>query len=363
MEQSEIPVGSNYNPNNRITLRHHIIFWVIYFILNTLRWGSYFDDYSYSLITNILGFAIHMSLCYLNIYVLMPKFIFKRKYITYIVLLILALSAAVLVKFNVTYLLFEHKVWPEGPEQIDHLTMNYSINMMIGELYVIAFVTAIKTTMDWLTEHKRLTDLEKEQMETQLLFLRNQVSPHFFFNTLNNIYSLSLEGSKKTPDIILKLSEVMRYLLYETKNKRKSLKSELKCIQSYLELEKLRHSDNLEIDLNISGDMDDKTIAPLLLLPFIENAFKHGANKNIGKVKIQISFLVSDDFLYFSVSNPKPAKTIYNKKESSFGGIGLINVKKRLSLGYKKEDYDLEIKDDDELYVVNLKIKVQNTQI
>lgn len=358
MDKFNIPVQNNYNPNNRITLRHHIIFWVIYFILNTLRWGSYFDDYSYSFKTNILGFAIHMSLCYLNIYVLMPKFVFKKKYLLYIIILLLSLFAAVLIKFNITYLLFEHKVWPEGPEPIDHLTLNYSVNMMIGELYVIAFVTAIKTTMDWLAEHKRLTDLEKEQMETQLLFLRNQVSPHFFFNTLNNIYSLSLERSKKTPEVILKLSEVMRYLLYETKNKRKSLESELNCIKSYLELEKLRHSDNLEIDMNITGNMKDKSIAPLLLLPFIENAFKHGVNKNIGKVKITIDFKVSDDFLYFSISNPKPADIIYNKKEKSFGGIGLINVKKRLNLGYKKEDYELEIKDDHQSFKVNLKIKV-----
>ena len=289
----------------------------------------------------------------------MPKFVFKRKYIIYIILLILSLFAAVLIKFNITYLLFEHKVWPEGPERIDHLTLNYSVNMMIGELYVIAFVTAIKTTMDWLSEHKRLTDLEKEQMETQLLFLRNQVSPHFFFNTLNNIYSLALERSPKTPDVILKLSEVMRYLLYETKNKRKSLESELKCIKSYLELEKLRHNDNLEIDMNINGDLKDKSIAPLLLLPFIENAFKHGANKNIGKVKIKIDFMVEDDFLYFSISNPKPAKNIYNKKENSFGGIGLMNIKKRLALGYKKEDYKLEINDGDPLFMVNLKIRVK----
>jgi len=339
LEQFEISVQNAYNPKNRITLRHHIIFWVIYFILNTLRWGSYFNDYSYSFKTNILGFAIHMSLCYLNIYVLMPKFVFKKKYLLYVIILLLSLFAAVLIKFNITYLLFEHKVWPEGPEQIDHLTLNYSVNMMIGELYVIAFVTAIKTTMDWLAEHKRLTDLEKEQMETQLLFLRNQVSPHFFFNTLNNIYSLALEGSKKTPDVILKLSEVMRYLLYETKNKRKSLESELNCIQSYLELEKLRHNENLEIDINISGNTKDKAIAPLLLLSFIENSFKHGANKNIGKVKIKINFEVLDDFLYFSISNPKPAKNIYKKKANSFGGFGLMNVKKRLNLGYNKEDY------------------------
>jgi sensor histidine kinase YesM len=288
----------------------------------------------------------------------MPKLVFKKKYFTYISVLVLMLFAAVWVKFNLTYLLVSHNVWPEGPERIEHLTLNYAVNMMIGELYVIAFVTAIKSTADWLREHKRLTDLEKEQMETQLLFLRNQVSPHFFFNTLNNIYSLALEKSSKTPDVILKLSEVMRYLLYETKNKRKSLKSELNCIQSYLDLEKLRHTKDLDVNMNITGDFKDKTIAPLLLLPFIENAFKHGARKNIGHVKIFIDLKVVDDFLYFSVTNPTPAKTKYKKSDNSFGGIGLTNVKKRLDLGYKEGDYDLDIRNDKKTFKVNLKIKV-----
>ncbi len=354
-------VSSNLKENTtstKITLKHHIIFWSIYFLLNWLRWGSYFNDYSYALKTNILGFAIHMSLCYLNVYVLMPRFVFKKKYVTYIILLLIALFIAVLAKFSLTYILVGHNVWPEGPEHIDHLTLNYSVNMMIGELYVIAFVTAIKTTLDWLNEHKRLTDLEKEQMETQLLFLRNQVSPHFFFNTLNNIYSLALQHSSKTPDVILKLAEVMRYLLYETKNRRKSLESELNCIRNYLDLEKLRHNKDIEINMKTEGDFKDKTIAPLLLLPFIENAFKHGANKNIGEVKINIKFKVIDDFLYFSISNPTPARTKYNKTDTSFGGIGLKNVKKRLDLGYDKEEYSLNIENDKNTFNVNLKIKV-----
>ena len=132
----------------------------------------------------------------------------------------------VVVKFNLTYYLLSSNVWPEGPEIVNTLTANYVMDMMIGELYVITFVTAIKITSDWIQENKRSSDLEKAQLETQLLFLRSQVSPHFFFNTLNNIYSLSLEGSKRTPKVILKLSELMRYLIYDTKNKRQDLSNE-----------------------------------------------------------------------------------------------------------------------------------------
>ena len=342
-----------------ITLKHHIVFWTIYFLINTLRWGRYFDDFLYSFQSGLLGFPIHISLCYLNIYVLMPRFIFKKKYSLFILLLLSSIFVMVVVKFNLTYYLLSSNVWPEGPEIVNTLTSNYVMDMMIGELYVITFVTAIKITSDWIQENKRSSDLEKAQLETQLLFLRSQVSPHFFFNTLNNIYSLSLEGSKKTPKVILKLSELMRYLIYDTKNKRQDLSNEILCIQNYLELEKIRYSDNLEINMNISGQIEGKVIAPILLLSFVENAFKHGANKSIDKIKIDIDFNVEDDFLNFKIVNQIPVKQ--NKKQifkRNQGGIGLSNVKKRLELGYKKDDYNMSISNSGNLFTVKLKIKV-----
>ena len=342
-----------------IKIKHHFLFWSIYFIFNILRWGSYFNDYEYSLKTNLIGFPIHMTLCYLNIYVFFPKLVFKKKYITYVFFLLLSLFIMLLVKFNLTYFLVSENVWPEGTEVISKLTLNYSVDMMIGELYVITFATAIKITMDWLKEHKRLTDLEKLQLETELLFLRSQISPHFFFNTLNNIYSLSLENSTKTPKIILKLSELMRYLLYETKKKKQSLEKEILCIQNYLDLERIRFDENLEVNMTISGDIMNKKIAPILLLSFIENAFKHGANKNIGKIRIDIDFKIIDDFLYFSISNPTPAISNFEQRfvnESS--GIGIKNVKKILALGYKNNKYELVIKNLKNIFVVELKIKV-----
>jgi LytS/YehU family sensor histidine kinase len=290
-------------------------------------------------------------------YILMPKFVFQKKYLTYAGALLLSLFIMLLVKFNLTYFFEGGNVWPEGQE-IHKLTLNYSIDMMIGELYVITFVTAIKITMDWVREHKRLTDLEKIQLETELLFLRTQISPHFFFNTLNNIYSLALLNSPKTPKIILKLSELMRYLLYETKNKRQSLEKEIMCIHNYLDLERMRFDDQLEINMDISGDISNKKIAPILLLSFVENAFKHGANKNIGEIKIDIKFKIEDNFLYFHISNPTPAITAFKQPKNIQGGIGLENVKKRLEIGYNQEDYDLKIEEKDGLFIVDFKIKV-----
>ncbi|ALJ04192.1 histidine kinase [Pseudalgibacter alginicilyticus] len=356
------------NHDYKVSLKHHTLLWLVYFSLNTVRWGIYFDDdsfngilespYLYSFKTNLLGFPIHMILCYLNIYLLMPKLAFKKKYISYVFLILLAIFLMVVVKFNLTYFFVNQNVWPEGPATINTLTLNYVIEMMFGELYVITFVTAIKVTLDFLKEHKRVADLEKAQLETELLFLKTQISPHFFFNTLNNIYSLAVENSKKTPKIILKLSELMRYLLYETKSKRQSLENEILCIHNYLDLERVRHSDDLEIDMSISGDIEDKEIAPIILLTFIENAFKHGAHKNIGAVKIVIDLAIKKDFLFFKISNPMPVVTEHKDSFNQSSGIGLENVKKRLALGYNKKDYKLKIKNNDDMFVVKLRIRV-----
>lgn len=337
---------------------YHVIFWVIYFLLNTLRWGSYFNDYNYSLKTNLLGFPIHMILCYTTVYLLIPNLLFKKKYFYFIVAILLAIFLMVVLKFNLTYFLVSTNVWPEGPSVTNDFTFNYAIDMMIGELYVVTFVTAIKTTLDFLKEHKRVADLEKANLETELLFLRTQISPHFFFNTLNNIHSLALEKSDKTSIIILKLSELMRYLLYETRKSRQTLENEILCIHNYLDLEKVRHDESLEINMSIYGDIKGKKIAPILLLSFIENAFKHGVNKNIGLIKIDISLEIKENFLYFNVSNPMPATVSQMNDINYTGGIGLKNVRKRLSLGYREDDYELNIKQENNTFFVNLKIRV-----
>lgn len=343
----------------KITKRHHIIFWSIYILFNTLRWGSYFDDYLYSLKTNLLGFPIHMTLAYLNIYYLMPKFVYKRKFFSYTVLVVFALFIMLLVKYYLTYYLVSTNVWPEGPEEPNGLSFNYAIQMMLGEFYVVAFVTAIKVTIDWLGENSRFNDLEKRQMATELKFLRAQVSPHFFFNTLNNIYSLTLEKSNKASEVVLKLSELMRYLLYATKKRKQDLESELNCIRNYIDLERIRFNENLTVNIHIDGNTKGKKIAPMLLIPLIENSFKHGANKNLGPVTIDLNAEIKGNFLNFEVSNNLPNKGANAKeKNSKNSGIGLENVKKRLELGYDPKDYQFNIIKTNQVFKVRLKLKV-----
>ncbi|UJH66350.1 sensor histidine kinase [Allomuricauda sp. SCSIO 65647] len=342
----------------KISYKYHIIFWTIYFIFNVLRWGSLHNDFEYSLKTNLIGFPIHIALAYFNIYYLMPKFIHTKKYFTYVILVFLSLFLMLLVKFNLTYYLVSTNVMPEAAEPVSSITLNYAIITMLGELYVISFVTAIKITIDWLQEHSKLHELERRQMATELRFLRSQVSPHFFFNTLNNIYSLTLEKSNKAPEVVLKLSDLMRYLLYATKKRKEGLKKEVECIQNYIDLERIRFDDSLEVDVNITGNLENKAIAPMLLIPLVENCFKHGASKNIGKMNICVNINVIDSFLYFETKNTKPKGEKKDRIPSRAGGIGLSNVRKRLQLGYAPNEYEFNVEENKTLFKVSLKLKV-----
>jgi len=172
----------------RVSYKYHILFWALYFIFNTLRWSSIHDDFIYSLKTNLIGFPIHIALAYFNIYYLMPKFIYQRKYIIYTISILISLVVMLLIKYNLTYYLVSTEVMPELSEGISDLTFDYAIQTMVGEFYVICFVTAIKITVDRLRENSKLHDLETRQLTTELKFLRSQVSPHFFFNTLLMIH-------------------------------------------------------------------------------------------------------------------------------------------------------------------------------
>lgn len=352
------PFSINASMGYRISTLHHVVFWFLYFLFNFLRWGSYYSDYMLSLKGNILGFPIHIILSYFTLYYLVPKFIKNRKFLAFSLSLAGAIFVMVVIKYQLTRLLISTNVWPEGPVETSTFSFNYALTMMLGELYVVAFVTAIKITLDWMSESSRAVRLEKVQLETELRFLRTQISPHFLFNTLNNIYSLTLERSAKASETILKLSELMRYMLYETNENKQDLKKELRCIQNYLDLERIRYGDSLHIEMNICGEIEDKKIASMLLLPFVENAFKHGANKIKGPVNILIDIKVQEGYLFFTIINTIPDASMIPAVKGP-GGIGISNVRKRLELGYHRDEYQLRNYADQDTYKVELKLKLR----
>jgi hypothetical protein len=226
------------------------------------------------------------------------------------------------------------------------------INLIIVGVLIIGFDTGLRMMMRWSKLEQEKTVLEKENVQNQLAFLRNQVSPHFFMNTLNNIHALIDVNKEQAKEAIIKLSKLMRHLLYDTEVEKVPLHKELEFIASYANLMKLRFSDKVQINLNIPEKIPAKLIPPLLFTSFVENAFKHGISYQSSSF-IDITFLLHDAFLTFEIKNSIPE----NIKENLSSGIGLENSIKRLDILYGKS-YKLEITEQNNVYKLTLSLPV-----
>ncbi len=266
----------------------------------------------------------------------------------------LSVSLALLYTFRtgLNYVLVSENIWPEAEKAQAAFTFNHIVAVVLGEVYVIALVSSIKLAVDWVNEKGKNDKLKKEQLQTELNFLKSQIQPHFFFNTLNNLYSLALSKSDKTPDMVLKLSDIMQYVLYDVKDPKISLLKEINYIYSYLELEKLRHGSKIDSNTEIIGDLNGVEVPPLLFLTFIENCFKHGT-KNNDNIKLNISFEKLNEYVIFKVENNF---SILNKIVTKHG-IGIKNTKRRLHLLYEN-DFTLSTNVIKDSYLVNLKIPI-----
>jgi len=290
-----------------------------------------------------------MFLAYFHIYVLLPRFVYRKKIPSYILFFLVSLTIFYVVRTELIFTFINENVWPESQTPQTSYAFNHILAVILIGIYDVALATTIKLTADWIYERKRNESLEAIQLQTELQFLKAQIQPHFFFNTLNNLYALILEKSKAAPEIVLKLSEIMEYILYEAKEPKIGLVNEIKYIQSYIDLERLRYGDRVEVETSISGDIENAKVPPLLFLPFIENCFKHGTRENkFMKVKINfeklpnntIKFKVSNNFNQFS-----------NKVKEH--GIGNKNVERRLQLLFK-DNYVLEVNSKKQHFSVTL---------
>lgn len=334
---------------------YHSAFWLCFFLFNVVRWGSYFNDYAYSIKSNLLGFSIHMVLCYLNAYMLVPYFVPRKQYGRYALLLALALAVMFFVKVGATYLLIRHDVWPEAVGEVEIMGFDHVVAVVVGELYVIGITTSIKLMMDWTRSQRRARALEQEKVQAELGMLKAQIHPHFFFNTLNNLYALTLENSPEAPETVLRLSELMSYILYQ-KQDLVPLEEEVRHLEHYIELERLRFGDRLRVEFHIEGEVRGHYLPTLLLLPLVENAFKHGTKNQLKEIDLQLLLRVEEGWLHFSTSNP--VATVATSRiplQNEKGGIGLSNTRRRLELLFK-DQYTFLTSTRDTRYEVSLSI-------
>jgi LytS/YehU family sensor histidine kinase len=320
---------------NRILL--HFYFWGGFFLLFlfTIPSSEMGKDFFSFLITILFFCAIA---AYTNMYLLMAKFLERQKYIMYLFALVALLAVTAIAMTYFTGYLFKDKT---------------TVLQNVVNLSAFVIITsALKMIRLGIKRQLAEKELAAKQLEAELQLLRAQINPHFLFNTLNNLYSLTLEKSDQAPTIVVKLSELMRYMLETSKHERSSLQSEIDFINNYLALEKLRLDNRATIDFEVVGEPQQKTIASLLLIPFIENAFKHGINATAGNAYLHSQLRIEENELFFFIENSRATN-----RSTESTGTGLENVKRRLHLLYPN-NHQLIIENDGTKFSVNLQLSM-----
>lgn len=342
----------------------HVVFWAMIILGNTVIYGSRDGEYLKQFIIESASLPSFLLAAYGNLYVLLPLYLAKRKYIVYFFLLLLLLFAS----FNFLYFYFAPLVRPYVSIPRQQITSNgrytpFMLWHMFWVLTPLVFITtSIKLFKQWYFEEKEKQELVREKLRAELNYLKGQVHPHFLFNTLNNLYALTLQKSEDAPKIVLKLSELMSYMLYDTQVNKIELSREISHIRNYVDLEKIRYGNRLAVSFNVYGDVNGKKIAPLLLIPFVENAFKHGASNLTEDCWVTIDIKAKEDTLAVKVENNK-SKTSVAKVEGDYRfGIGLTNVQRRLALLYDGK-HELHIEDEPEHYAIDLNLDLKETTV
>lgn len=323
----------------------HILIWLSFLTLVLLQ--------SYQLNTEIserilLGTVLNIFIFYINYSFLVPKFLLKKRaplYFAFVV--ILMLITVLIIK---TVLPIENFQIPTreggtfGP-----------LKSLFPIIFSSAFIitgTALRMYEEWILNVQNKKEIEAKQNVTKLESLKNQLNPHFLFNSLNSIYSLANKKSNEAPEAIITLSELMRYMLYRTNEKLVPLQQELNYIENYIKLQRLRIANDANVKINIRGNVNTQQISPLLFISFIENAFKYGTDFK-GNMEVKIVISVNENELHFECSNIIGSKN--SSQEDS--GIGLSNTKKRLNLLYPQR-HTLIIKEENNRFIVDLKLKL-----
>lgn len=336
------------------TILFHVLFWVAVWFFYI-----YFFSYNSTNRAYILSFSgallpITIVVTYVMIYRIIPNSLFKKKYFQFTlhffyttvfaanaIVIIIYASLFFILKFNVTGI----------PPMIKNFSFVFILMYLV--VGVVSMVYILNNHFVTISRNKELQskilEARLQLKEQELHYLKKQIHPHFLFNTLNTIYGLALKQSEYTPDVILKLSNLLDYILYQVDKPKVSLKEEVLHIKEYIELEKIRFQDTLRVNFKATEIKEGLTIAPMLLIPFIENAFKHGALED-GFLQIEIAISVTEVQLYFVVKNP-----YLEGEENQKSGIGLENIRKRLELNYK-DNYELNIKKEGKWFVSELTI-------
>ncbi len=344
----------------------HVVAWIMVFILPLYFFSSAWARNSSFLDRYYVSACVYGLLFYLNYFFLVPRLYFNNRRAYYI----LVAAAVIAILFFVEGFLTSHIFHQTNTEkEVQAMLQNYAaqhnlskppfaqfhlFQFILVSILITGFSIGLRISEKYSKQEKQQKELEKVRLSTELAFLKNQVSPHFFFNTLNNIYSLIGINSNDAQKAVLKLSKLMRYLLYESEQGKVSLEQEIEFMNNYIDLMKLRLSNKVDLQVNFPEHPDGINIPPLLFIPFIENAFKHGISYK-EKSFIHISLAVCPEQILFECSNS--AVNTQNNTENQFSGIGLENISKRLSLLFPLQ-HEMNFAQTENVF--NVKLRISN---
>lgn len=344
-----------------LTIIIHLAAWTVVYFLPELFFEA--PASSVFFFKRNLHFILVVLFFYLNYFILVPKLLLRKKQFLFALALIFGLIFTYYVN-DVIMQEVRQKYIPvrtySSKEQALHMQhrmerRRQAENMGTAVVVLIGFFisTVMRETREWYIQGEQGKEMEKQKLMSELSFLKSQVNPHFLFNSLNGIYALAIRKSDKTPDAILQLSDLMRHMLYESEKDLVDLSKEVNYLQNYISLQKLRLSKDAVIDFKVAGEVKGKQIEPMLFIPFIENAFKHGVDSEGADIRIRME--VHDRHLVFSLQNR--ISSAHQKDQVS--GIGLSNVKKRLDLHYGNR-YTLNYEEKKGIFIVNLQLNLKS---
>jgi two-component system, LytTR family, sensor kinase len=329
---------------------YHTLFWVVMF--SSLIWLDYSqnNDLKLALINEGITLFFYFILVYVNLLYLIPQFM-ARSAVVYLLMVVLTSVIVTPIQIFVLFMRFSDN------SSFREMLIDQQKFLFLANILVTLLSTVLRVIMDWWRYQMEKQELVTQNIQSELRFLKSQINPHFLFNTLNNLFALTLKKSDDAPQVVLKLSEIMRYMLYECNEKEVLLSKEIQYIHNYLELERLRLPKAADIRFETNGHVSHQMVAPLLFVPFVENAFKHGINHHLtGGGFIRMTMNIADDALEFIVENSK-TENLPRQEHPRSGGIGLSNVRQRLRILYP-DAHDLEINDEPGLYRVTLRLNL-----
>ncbi len=332
-------------------LLQHILFWVAHIVFYATLYGSFEENYAQTFAEELIYAPVKMAFTYFTLYFLLPRFLLTGEYVLFFVwFFTTSLVAGTIqryISFTFVYPLY-YPSWLADP----FFYFPKIVKSFVGMYTVVFTAVAIKLLKYWYTNQKAQRILTEEKLQAELKFLKTQIHPLFLLNTLKILYALTLKKSDKAPETVLKLSELINYMLYECRSDQVPLSKEIKFIRNYIDIEKMRYGEKLDVDLRVTGDVADRNIAPLILLPFVENCFKHGASENLQQSWVKVSIDSHIDHIVIKVENSKVGENGTPREE----GIGIRNVKRRLDLLYPSR-YELKILNGEETFLVILSIQ------